>query len=570
VHPPRAQALHRRLLALALGTVATLGLLELSLVVAHRGFLAWQTRATQAPQPDGSTPVVHILAIGESTTAVAGNASNTLLVPGTSWPVQLEAVLNARQDQVRFRVDNAAVMGGNSAAALDLMHDALGRTQPDLIIAMMGIMDTPGDTRTARASVPGWLSWLRTAQLAAWLVETVRIKESRAVAEARTVADLPRSGRDGSLMPVGRGSYELRMKDHPGAQEQVVLADYLAHTGFFDRSEAILRELVSTQDLGHAALAHLLLGLDRPEDALTAIDHAIAAHPEEGLYRVVRAGIERHRGHHASALATLDDAVTHLDDYLEPHIVADFIALERSAVHLAMGDADAAIAVAEAVRGGGESAYKGIVPNIFLRREKAIGRAYIAKSDWASAERHLLAALELQPDRALNLMWTLTEVYRSSGQADKEAALREELLARTGRVGEYLELARLMRNQGDAETAARVEADAARQTPSLRQAYDHLYRSAHMAGAQVVVVQYPMFPLDSVQRWAPPAPGVHHVDTEHVFDGVVETAYADAGLPAAFSHYSKDGARLLAESIADTVLSVYVLDHAPEGQPSRP
>lgn len=558
--PAPRPTLSRRLLALALGVVFTLVVLEGSLVLAHWGFLAWQSSAVDRLEETGGAAEIRILAIGESTTAVAGNATNTLLVPGTAWPAQLETVLNERQDRVRFRVVNAAVMGGNSAAALDLMHDALERVEPDVIVSMMGIMDTPSDTRTARASVPRWLSGLRTAQLVAWLVETVRIRESRAIVDARTVADLPRSGRDGSLMPVGRATYELRMADDPVAREQVVLADYLMHTGFFERSEEILRALVAERDLGHSALAHLLLGLDRPDEALAVLDAAIASHPEEGLYWVVRAEVDLRQGRIAEAEASLDAAEARLDTLREPAVVADLIALERSAVRLIDGDPDAAIAAAETVQANVDSTYKGVVPNLFLRREKAIGRAHIAREDWAAAEEHLLLALEAEPARALNLMWTLTEVYRASGQTDKEAALREELLARTGRVGEYLELARLMRNQGDGETAARVVAEADRQTPSLRQAYEHLYRTAQMSGAQVVVVQYPMFTLDAVQQWAPPAPGVHHVDTEHVFDGVVEESYADAGLPAAFSHYSRSGARRLAESVADTVLAVYGLD----------
>ena len=75
-----------------------------------------------------------------------------------------------------------------------------------------------------------------------------------------------------------------------------------------------------------------------------------------------------------------------------------------------------------------------------------------------------------------------------------------------------------------------------------------------------MVVQYPMFKLDTLKRWAPPATGVYYTDTEHIFDGKVNESYADAGAPVAFSHYSRAGARRLAEQIADTVLEVYSLE----------
>jgi len=539
--------------------VATLVAMEGALWVSHRAFLGWQVQQVSQRTAEGALPEVRILAIGESTTAVAGNASNTLLVPGTAWPAQLETVLNERQDKVRFSVTNAAVMGGTSAAALDLMHDALDRDRPDMIIAMMGIMDTPGDDRGERVGLPRWLEWSRSAQLVAWLSETVRIKQSSAVKDAQTVADLPRSGRDGSLMPVGRHAFELGVSRNLVARDQIALGVFLSNTGHHARATAVLQALIEEEGVGYSALAHHFLGLDRPADALAVMEAAMAAHPEEGLYWVLRSEVEEHQGDTARSLATIAEARERLDVFTESDFIADVLTLRESSLALATGDADRAIALASSVEGEQSRRTRQLAGNQIVKREKLIGRAHMLEGRWTEAERHLLSALANQSDRAVNLMWTLTEVYRRSGQVDKEAELRQELLARTGRVGEYFELARLLRQQGHADAAEQVMDDADRQTPSLRSAYAHLYRAGAAHGAPVVVVQYPMFDLDSIHRWAPPGPGVHHVDTEDIFEGVMAESYADAGLPVAFSHYSQTGARRLAETIADTVAAAYGL-----------
>ena len=553
----------RRLLAFLLGLAFTMVCLEVGLRIANGLFRVAQAQRAAGLGTSGEVDEIRLLAVGESTTAVAGNDTNTLLVPSSSWPAQLEEVLNERQQRVRFRVVNAAVMGGTSTSALDLLRVSLPEVQPHMVIAMMGIMDTPADVSRYEDDLPDALRSLRTVQLGLWLAETLRVEHSRNPTDVQTVADLPASGRDGTLMPTGRGYFELRLNDDPVALDQAQVATYLHHTGFTAEAEERLRALVAEEDVGHVALAQLLLGLDRGQDALAVIEAAIAAHPEEGLYFNTLAEIHLRQGRHEQAHAALDRGAASAEAFVEPEIVADFRALERSAIFLSAGEPQAALDAALAAKGGPERAYKNVLPSVFARREKAIGRAYVALGDWTQAERHLLLAMEAEPRRAVSLMWSLTEVYRASGQVDKEAALRQELLARTGRMGEYLELARLLQSQGDGEAVPGLIDDAVRQTPSVSRAFEELDLIAGAEGFDVMLVQYPMFSLDILHAWAPPHAGRHYVDTEDVFDGVVGESYADAGLPVAFSHYSKSGARRVAERIADQVLKVYGLGPAP-------
>ena len=77
--------------------------------------------------------VIHILTIGESTTA--------LIPPYSSWPAELEKILNSKQDTYRFVVINEAIsatLAINIAIELPMYLD---KYNPDIVITMMGIND---------------------------------------------------------------------------------------------------------------------------------------------------------------------------------------------------------------------------------------------------------------------------------------------------------------------------------------------------------------------------------------------------------------------------------------------
>jgi hypothetical protein len=69
-------------------------------------------------------------------------------------------------------------------------------------------------------------------------------------------------------------------------------------------------------------------------------------------------------------------------------------------------------------------------------------------------------------------------------------------------------------------------------------------------------MQYPSFSLELLHKYAPEADGVVFIDNEHIFDADPDRYFFEPRFPNSFSHYTVEGAALLAEHVADTVLEV--------------
>ena len=100
-----------------------------------------------------------IMCLGESTTAFGGNSS---------YPAQLEEVLNRRNIGIKFSVINLGIPGINTTFIVNRLEDNLSRYKPDMVITMMGAADGSEmlpyeDERTSKTCI--FLKSLRTYKL---------------------------------------------------------------------------------------------------------------------------------------------------------------------------------------------------------------------------------------------------------------------------------------------------------------------------------------------------------------------------------------------------------------------
>ncbi len=559
------------MLSLVFGAAVTFVLVEVSLSLAYRAFATWQLRTNQAAIGSSSADEVRVVCIGESTTAVAGDETGSMLVPRTSYPAQLETLLNTRQSAVHFRVLNNGMMGGTSGSTLDLLRMTLPSARPQMIIAMMGIKDTPNEWVPVSAMLPSWMNSLRTVQLASWLLEGVRLRSNANVTEIRSYADLPPSARE-KVVQLGNYLRELRMADEHEAIDRSQAAIYLMRIGRLRQAEDIMREVIAERSVGYCLLAEILVSQGRYEDAYAMLADAIAQHPEEGMYAVELADIHVRQKEYEPAQQVIDQAAARVAAagaatavapnqspgaaMLEPDLTQQYIQLEQVELLLSQGQYDDALAVLSQIVPVVRIRYHDVVPPVRLLIEADRGRAYIGKHDWSAAEKSLLEALEISPGRHSN-MWLLSQVYRETGQTEKEEAIRWKLLESQGRVAEYFELAKLFRLSGQPERVPEVLEMAVEHTPSLKQNYAALYQLAEQYGARLVIMQYPAFDLDSLHLYAPEKPGVEFIDNLHVFDADPEGYFFEPTFPNSFSHYTNAGAHVLADHVADRVLEIY-------------
>ena len=119
------------LVLIIVGICVGLLLLEISLRAA--GFLILSIQ-TYDGNNQKSRDTFRILTIGESTTANLRNG-------GSSWPEELETILNSKNKSVTFIVSNEAIPGTNTDVLISKLESNLDKHSPNLVIAMMGTND---------------------------------------------------------------------------------------------------------------------------------------------------------------------------------------------------------------------------------------------------------------------------------------------------------------------------------------------------------------------------------------------------------------------------------------------
>lgn len=559
--------MRRRLTAVLFGAIFTAICLELFLALSARLFLVYQEHENRQAAL-GALDEIRILCVGESTTAVAGDATGQLLVTHTSYPTQLEAILNGRQTGKRFHVYNLGTMGGTSSTVLDRLGTEIRTLRPHMIIAMMGIKDTAQDSVGAESNDIPWYESVRVVKLARWLVEAVQLRANEVPTDIRTVDDIPASLRTprGQLQAFVR---ETRMipphapANLPALNDELLIGIYLWDIGRHDQAEAKIRAVIAEHDVGYNVLAQILATDARQDAAVTMIEEAIRKHPEEAMYRVTLAELLIDEGRFDDAQRVLDDAIAVTDSFLNSAFVANYFHLTGATIARARKDYDRAFELLDRVKPdspGGEIAVYFPPPRMLWHL--SMGETCAATERWAEAEKHLKAAIERRPREGAP-MWLLSKVYRQTGQHEKEEQLRRQMLSANLRVAEYYELAKLFRLTGDDARIPALFDEVVEKIPVLPANYQRLYALTEDHGVQLLVMQYPSFRLDILHKYAPPHPGVMFVDNEHVFDADPDGYFFEPKFPFSFTHYTQEGARVLAESVADHVLASFGTGSAP-------
>jgi len=120
----------RRITYIILGLFLSLALLEAGIRIGGVIFLTLnEFRNMSSIRQKG---VYRIMCLGEST---------TLGSPGSSYPLELEKILNQRNIGIKFSVINKGITGTNTTFILSKLEDNLNKYRPDMVIAMMGIND---------------------------------------------------------------------------------------------------------------------------------------------------------------------------------------------------------------------------------------------------------------------------------------------------------------------------------------------------------------------------------------------------------------------------------------------
>ncbi len=550
--------MQKKLLSALLGLVLLLVCLEAAMALGQWSFVRYQDRNVVS-EPKDDRPEYRILAVGESTTAVAGNDDNTMLGPTHSYPTQLHRILQEAHPEVRVVVQNNGMMGGTSTIAMDRLGPALESFRPHIVIAMMGIKDMT-DQPDAVVGTNAFRQ-LRLVQLYRWLALSLKLHKERLPSDVASVEDLPESARI-KLSQQRKYIKETRLihQPNPAASGQLELALFLWFIQRHERAKTLLLETIETYDLGYNVLAHVYATNDEHQAAIDLLHEAITKHPTEGMYHATLIELLTQMGRYEEADEALQVAQADPRRFMETVFVMPHIQLAAARLAVERGEAQRAIEIMLPLKAliQSEATDRRMpmsFPRVQLRFQLQQGRALAMLGRYDEAERVFRSALERYP-RRMDVMWALAKVYRKLGRLDDEADVRRSLIAKEPRAGDYFELAKLFHLSGDRAQIPELFDEMTARFPSLKRSHEKLYALCEEAGATVMVMQYPSFGPETVERYAPAAPGVYHIDNEHVFAANPDGYFYEPDYPHSFSHYTKDGAEVLARHVANAITEI--------------
>ena len=131
-------------------------------------------------------------------------------------------------------------------------------------------------------------------------------------------------------------------------------------------------------------------------------------------------------------------------------------------------------------------------------------------------------------------------------------------------MADYFELAKLFELTGNGDKVPELMNQAIERIPDVHEGYKELYALTAERGIHLVVMQYPGFAEELMYSYAPKRAGVRFIDNEHLFDADPDGYFFEPRYPNSFTHYTVEGANVLAQHVADTVLDIFGEDGALE------
>jgi tetratricopeptide (TPR) repeat protein len=445
----------KKLFFLMAGMIVALVSIEFFLSASYQIFQYRQDLYNQAKVKEEENQV-RILAIGESTTAVAGNESDTLLVRYTAYPTQMETILNTRQSKYHFSVFNGGLMGGTTTRILDELERNITRYKPQIIVAMMGIKDTVPDIVNSQVAVvnpdqnqskptdhfqgsppvhhrqkhhlvlqiSGWLKSLKTYQFLDQLyAEVLTNSDLPDPVWVRSYQDIPTSFDERIHKEYIYRVHEPHLWNRPAKRLKITralkLSLYYVLTGQYSAAEEVLLDMMSQHHFGYNLLAWIYQSQEKYDQAQDVWRAAMKQYPTEGIYAVMLAQMYINQGRLQEAEGLLREVLSSNDRYYFVDLHYDKSFLDQPVP----------------VSGRYER-------NLLAYLE--MGRLYKKKGQYQEAGDWLLKGFDLSIDQETENDF-LQRLQRMALSAPKEEAYIDCLL-------ELGELAYLQQDYADAET----------------------------------------------------------------------------------------------------------------------
>lgn len=492
----------------------------------------------------GDGDQITVLCLGESSTALGGRYA---------YPYQLEELLEEHGEGRQFEVINGGMPGIDSLVIIHNLKANLERYQPDIVTVQMGIND--GEKEFIDLSLYESSDEPRLVLRHFKLYRFVRFL-------ARGVA-LERQIENEKLYFAAEEQEQLDAIDSRGStRDYLALGRLYRRQGKYEEAEQLLLEALDQHRSPriYCDLARIYHDMDQPAQEEVYYRAALEEYPEyHRTYRWMRRMLS-HQGRNDELEPLLLQFVDHGGTSLAYTELAKFYRGESR-----KEEAEETYRVALDLD---DNPYTPLELGTLLREQGRYPEA--EEFIWLSLQRRQtrhglveLARLQLETGRADEA----EETYLEAIATEESTFVRSEFAwdARPHDANEaHVELARLLHQRGEVETARELLAEVAPNNMTF-QNFATLVDLVMADVGTLVVLQYPVRSLEPLELMVPAQDGVYFVDNEKSFvDGIARdgfNAYFVDHYAGDFGHTSELGHFLTACNTAQVILEqVYQRD----------
>lgn len=577
----------RKLLGTFIGIILTFVFLEVSIRISSSLFSYYQDKKNERPLDHQieQGKKISIVVIGESTTAVAANEINTLLVQETAYPFYLEQKLNEKQNKYHFEVANKGIMAGNTTKVASELRKYLADHNPDIIIAMMGMKDTQDPTmikaivkKTDRFLQHSTVYNLICLFYNQYMVRTRNIDDSAPVNKFEDLStEFLRTNHRFAF-----DSIYKQMETNPTSESEITrltkeffLVNYYMSTGQLKKCEALLKKTIAETGYGHFLLVTLFIrdnNFKAAEDVLSGVikrfpnspyaykdlailflndknikaaEKTLALASNKGFSTlppilIARSQLEKEKGNYSAGINLLKNQC----NFDNP----DLLVMDEINKELIKTKTDVKLIMKK------ENVLRFMKKDSYLECIYFLSELLYLNKNFDLAEKNL-QNYNVYNGRANTATDLLRKVYEAQGDTEKALALLKGASQNNNRLGEYFALVNLYKQSNQLSEINGVYEAAKKDFPETAQSFRDVYAMAKKKGAKLIFMQYPTFSVEFLKSFTSNLPGVYYVSNETIFNDAPKTTYFfEPRFPYNFNHYTNRGSQVLASHLADEIL----------------
>ena len=571
--------MRRKFYGLIIGLVLVVSFLEVSMRVASWTFNHLNISQINKVIPSNkSKKEITIATLGESTTALSGNAHNTLLTQETSYPVLLEKYLNEKNLPFHFRVLNRGILMGVTSGIVEEFQRNVISEKPDIVITMMGIKDV-FDIQNRRYSGVAKNSefqgsWLANHSSLYRFVLNIKqqvaqksttFKKSNSV---NSVYDLSSTFIQSNMrfMAVDVGVMtelypKYSQEKLKNISDNLFLGIYYYRTWQDDKAREIFEKTIAEDNFGFFTYGNLLLERGKISEAENLFKKFVLKFPNSpyGYRELLKLYSAQEKQNEfkeilkttaklkiqktlpvalgiAQTFRTNQDwklIIQTLSPHCSPEIKYNFQAVSRENI----------------------SAFTQQFNSNDLMREclNLIAISYMNTQKYSQAEAVLIKFSKNSP-LYFSGHYLLSKLYEmTSRKMEAENSLSQAML-RNKRAGEYFALADYYKKSNDILNYERVFKSLVINFKDTTKNYQILNELVSSYGGKLIVMQYPTFKIEPMMELSGHLKNAFYLSNETIFDnGPRDEFFFEPNHPYNFSHYTYKGSHVLAKHIADEI-----------------